>query len=94
MYGIVRGEVEMWVQGRLVEILKAGDVFGEGALVHEDHLRASSAIVKTECELAFLDRRHFLFAVQETPMFALEVMKSYSDRLRQLKSELVSLKQI
>ncbi len=26
-----------------------------------------------------------MFAVQQTPMFALEIMKSYSDRLRRLR---------
>ena len=40
---------------------------------------------KTDSLLAFLDREHFMFAVQQTPMFALEVMKSYSDRLRRLR---------
>ena len=27
----------------------------------------------------------FLFAVQQTPMFALEIMRSYSDRIRKLR---------
>ena len=85
LYGIIRGEVEMCVNGKVVETIKEGDIFGEGALVHEDHKRASTAIAKTECQLAFLNRVHFLFAVQQTPMFALEVMRSYSDRFRRLK---------
>ena len=44
-----------------------------------------SETAKTDSLLAFLDREHFMFAVQQTPMFALEVMKSYSDRLRRLR---------
>jgi CRP-like cAMP-binding protein len=36
-------------------------------------------------EIAIVDQERFLFAVQETPMFALEVMRSYSDRFRCLK---------
>ena len=86
IYGILEGEVELWVNGQAIETIKTGDIFGEGALVHEDHKRASTAIAKTECQLAFLDREHFLFAVQQTPLFALEVMRSYSDRLRRLRS--------
>jgi CRP-like cAMP-binding protein len=86
MYGIISGEVEMYLKGKMVETIKAGDIFGQGALVHEDHQRASTAIAKTECQLAFLNREHFLFAVQQTPMFALEVMRSYSDRFRRLKA--------
>ena len=86
VYGIISGEVEMWLNDKVVETIKEGDIFGEGALVHEDRQRASTAIAKTDCVLAFLDREHFLFAVQQTPMFALEVMRSYSDRFRRLKS--------
>jgi CRP-like cAMP-binding protein len=85
MYGIIEGEVEMVVNGKVVEIIKGGDIFGQGALIHEDHLRTSTARAITPCKLAVLDRKHFLFAVQETPLFALEVMRSYSDRFRRLK---------
>jgi CRP-like cAMP-binding protein len=85
MYGIVEGEVDILVRDRVVETLNAGDVFGVGVLVHLDATRESTAIAKTDCQVAVLDREHFLFAVQETPMFALEVMRSYSNRLQQLK---------
>jgi len=86
LYGILDGEVEMQVNGQVVETLSAGDIFGEGALVHSDKLRYSTAIAKTDCKLAAMSERHFIFAVQETPVFALEVMRSYSDRLRKLKT--------
>ena len=85
MYGVIDGEVEMLINGKVVETIKTGDVFGQGALLHSDHLRTSTARAKTDCKIASLDRQHFLFAVQETPMFALEVMRSYSDRFRRLK---------
>lgn len=85
MYGLLEGTVEMTVKGKLVEILTAGDVFGEGALVHQDHLRTSTAIAKTDCTLVEMNRERFMFAVQQAPMFALELLKSYSDRFRRLK---------
>lgn len=85
IYGILSGEVEILVKGKVVETIQKGDVFGEGSLVHLDCQRDSTAIALTDSLLAFLDREHFLFAVQQTPMFALEVMKSYSDRLRRLR---------
>jgi CRP-like cAMP-binding protein len=85
MYGVVSGEVEMYVDGKLVETIKEGDLFGEGALIHDDHKRASTAIAKTETVLAFLTKDLFLFAIQETPMFAIQVMRSYSNRFRRLK---------
>ena len=43
MYGIISGEVEMSVKGQIVEIIKEGDIFGQGALVHQDHKRTSTA---------------------------------------------------
>ncbi|MFM8309662.1 MAG: cyclic nucleotide-binding protein, partial [Microcystis aeruginosa] len=45
----------------------------------------STAIAKTDCKLAYLNQPQFLFAVQETPMFAIKVLRSYSDRFRKLK---------
>ncbi|VXD11484.1 cyclic nucleotide-binding domain-containing protein [Planktothrix paucivesiculata] len=85
LYGILEGEIQLWVNGKVVETLIAGDVFGEGALIQPDRTRASTAIAKTDCLLATMDKSRFLFAVQQTPMFALELLKSYSDRLRRFK---------
>ncbi len=85
MYGVISGEVEILVDDKVVETIYTGDVFGEGVLLHLDRQRDSTARAKTDSLLAFLDREHFMFAVQQTPMFALEVMKSYSDRLRRLR---------
>ncbi len=85
IYGVITGSVEISVKGKVVETIEKGDLFGEGVLLHLDHQRNSTAIAKTDSVLAFLDREHFMFAVQQTPMFALEVMKSYSDRLRRLR---------
>jgi CRP-like cAMP-binding protein len=91
MYGIIEGQVEMHLNGKLIETLETGDVFGEGALLHSDHLRSSTAIAKTDCILGPMDREHFLFAVQQTPMFALELLRSYSDRFRHVKELLLAL---
>jgi CRP-like cAMP-binding protein len=85
MFGIIEGEVDLSIHGHPVETLAAGDIFGVGAIVHEDHMRASTAIAKTDCKIAEMNREHFFFAIQQTPMFALEVMRSYSDRFRNLK---------
>ncbi|GAB4379077.1 MAG: hypothetical protein Kow00121_32370 [Elainellaceae cyanobacterium] len=84
MYGILEGEVEISVNGKTVETLSTGEVFGTGALI-EIKDRAYTAIAKTDCKLAFLDRARFMFAIQETPIFALEVMRNYSDRLLRIE---------
>ncbi|MBD2182333.1 Crp/Fnr family transcriptional regulator [Aerosakkonema funiforme] len=87
MYGILEGEVDISVNGKVVETIKTGEVFGVGALVGIGN-RTYTAIAKIDCKLAFIDKKRFLFAVQETPMFALEVMKTYSERLTRLEHSL------
>ncbi|MBW4463930.1 MAG: Crp/Fnr family transcriptional regulator [Pegethrix bostrychoides GSE-TBD4-15B] len=85
MYGLLEGEVEEYVDGVLMETIAAGDVFGIGALVHPDGKRVSTAVAKTDCKLASMDQERFLYVVQETPMFAIEALRSYSARLRRFK---------
>ena len=90
MSGIVEGEIEISVNDRVLETIREGDIFGEGALVHSDSKRASTAIAKTDCRLVIMERKNFLFAVQQTPMFAIEIMRSYSDRIRRLRQSVAS----
>ncbi len=84
MYGIIEGEVDILINGKAVETIDTGEVFGVGVLVGVKN-RTYTAIAKVDSKLGFLDKQRFLFAVQETPMFALEVMKSYSERLSRLQ---------
>ncbi|MEH1910073.1 MAG: cyclic nucleotide-binding domain-containing protein [Nostoc sp.] len=84
MYGILEGEVDILVNGKIIETIETGEVFGIGVLVGVQN-RTYTAIAKVDSKLGFLDEEGFLFAVQETPMFALQVMKSYSERLTRLQ---------
>jgi len=84
MYGILEGEVNISVNGKVVETIQTSEVFGIGVLVGVKN-RTYTAIAKTDSKLAFLDEKEFLFAVQETPMFSLKVMKSYSERLSRVE---------
>ncbi|ADI63663.1 cyclic nucleotide-binding domain-containing protein [Trichormus azollae] len=84
MYGILAGEVEILVHDKILETIQAGEVFGAGVLVGIKQ-RNYTAIAKTSCKLAFLNEYSFLFVIQETPMFAIQVMKSYSERLNRIE---------
>jgi CRP/FNR family transcriptional regulator, cyclic AMP receptor protein len=90
MYGIIEGEVDILVNSKVVETIEPGEVFAIGALVGVEN-RTYTAIAKTDCQLAFLDEHRFLFVVQETPIFALQVMKNYSERLSRVERELATL---
>lgn len=86
MFGLLEGTVELnWNDGSSHEQINAGDVFGAGALVTQDHRRYGNALALTPCRLLVMNREKFLFAVQESPMFAIELLGSIDQRLRQLK---------
>jgi CRP-like cAMP-binding protein len=81
MYVIRKGEVEIERDGKIVETLSAGGIFGEMALIDRSP-RAASARAKTACELAPITEKAFVFMVHETPFFALTVMRTLAERLR------------
>ena len=81
MYGIVEGEIQLRKTDRVIADLGVDDVFGEMALV-DSSPRSATAVATTNAVLAVIDRHRFLFLVQETPMFALQVMSAMADRFR------------
>jgi len=86
MFGLLEGQVQLtWNEDSGHEDIKAGDVFGAGALVTPDHRRYGNATAITDCKVLVMNREKFLFAVQESPMFAIELLGSIDQRLRQLK---------
>ena len=86
MFGLLEGQVQLsWNGDSGHEDIKAGDVFGAGALVTADHRRYGNATAITDCRVLVMNREKFLFAVQESPMFAIELLGSIDQRLRQLK---------
>jgi CRP/FNR family cyclic AMP-dependent transcriptional regulator len=86
MFGLLEGTVELsWNGESGHETIQAGDVFGAGALVTHDHRRYGNARAVTPCRLLVMNREKFLFAVQESPMFAIELLGSIDQRLRDLK---------
>ena len=86
MYGVLEGTVQLsWNGDQGHEDIQAGDVFGAGALVPPEHRRYGDARALSPCRLLVMNREKFLFAVQEAPMFAIELLGSIDQRLRSLK---------
>ena len=75
------GEIEVERDGKIVETLSGGGIFGEMALI-DGSPRAATARAKTACEVAPITEKTFLFLVHETPFFVIAVMRSLADRLR------------
>lgn len=91
MFGILEGSVRLtWTdlsgqEGH--EDIPVGHIFGSGALVMDDHCRLSTATATSASRLIVMNREKFLFAVQETPMFAIELLASIDARLCDLRME-------
>ena len=81
MYVVQSGEVEILINGVVVETVGPEGFFGEIALI-EESVRSADAIARTDCRLLPINRHHFLFMVDEMPQFALHIMKGMADRLR------------
>lgn len=81
MYVLISGTAEVLVNGRVVETAKAGALLGEMAMIDQG-LRSATAIARTNCKFVVIGRKRFNFLVQQTPNFALGVMKVIANRLR------------
>jgi CRP/FNR family transcriptional regulator, cyclic AMP receptor protein len=89
MYVVKTGSVLLRADGREVETVGAGGLFGEMAVVDREP-RSATALAETNCELVAIDKRRFWFLVQETPYFAEIVMRVMVDRLRRQNAMLVA----
>lgn len=86
LYCVVEGRVGIeWADGRLSETIEPGCSFGVGALVDPQHRRFGTATALTDGQLLEMNREEFLLAIQELPMFALEMLNDLDGRLRDLK---------
>ena len=78
---VVRGQVEIRSGDRHFETLGPDGIFGEMALI-DDSPRSATAVALTDVTLAPIREGQFLFLVQNTPFFALSVMRVLARRLR------------
>ena len=83
MFGLISGAIALRRGDRTVKLLEPGDTFGEMSIV-SDAPRSLAAVATGPAVLAVIDERTFLFLVHETPMFAVHVMRSMAERIREL----------
>ena len=84
MYILMSGTAAISVHGRLVETAEAGAIVGEMAMIDDDAARTATVVAKTDCKLLPIERKRFNFLLQQTPNFALHVMRVIADRLRRV----------
>ncbi|HUL94603.1 MAG TPA: cyclic nucleotide-binding domain-containing protein [Usitatibacter sp.] len=83
MYVLLKGEVDIVLGEEVIETLGPGDPFGEMALIDQAP-RIATAIAKSPVTLATVSEKRFLFMVQQTPYFSIQIMKVMADRLRRM----------
>ena len=81
MYAVLEGEVEIKRDGRILETVPPGGVFGEMALVDQKP-RSASAIGKTNGRVAAITARRFQVLVSQNPHFALQMLQLLAERVR------------
>jgi len=85
MYVVIEGTVDLLVRDELLNKIGPGEILGEMALI-DTQPRSATAIATTDCKLVPLDQKRFTFLVQETPFFAVDVMRIMAARLRRLST--------
>jgi CRP/FNR family cyclic AMP-dependent transcriptional regulator len=89
LYAVVSGQVQLSWGAGLVENIGPGSCFGVGALVDPEHRRFGTAVAMADTELLEMNRQEFLFAMQELPMFSLEMLHDLEQRLQSLKEQTI-----
>src|SRR4051812_26256798 len=89
VYVVLDGKVDLRVNGQLVETVGPGGILGEMALI-EQAPRVASATARTGCDLLPISETRFMSMIQQTPHFALQIMKVMASRLRRMNVRLTA----
>jgi CRP-like cAMP-binding protein len=81
MYFLLEGDVRLVHGSKTIDIVKAGEIFGEMAVI-TGKPRSASAIARSACRAASLDPMQFERAIQATPEFALMLSSIMINRVR------------
>ena len=96
MYLLTEGAVELTARGKLIDVVRAGEVFGEMAVISEipgiltPSTRSATATAKADCTGYSLDGTETEAGLNRTPEFALMLMSVMFERLRFLAARLAT----
>jgi CRP-like cAMP-binding protein len=82
MYLLLEGEVGLMIRNKFFGVVKPGHVFGELAVIAALP-RSATAMAKINCRVLSLDEKQFHDALEKKPEFALMLMGTMVQRLRQ-----------
>lgn len=78
---LLAGEVEIRINGKKLTSVEYGSIFGEMGLI-DGAPRSADAVAVTHCRVARVREGQFIAMLEETPHFALSLMRVLTDRLR------------
>ncbi|HLV10835.1 MAG TPA: cyclic nucleotide-binding domain-containing protein [Trueperaceae bacterium] len=81
MYVLLEGTVDIQLDGRQIEELHPGSVFGEMAIV-DSTPRSADAVARTDVLVEPIDEEWFKHLIRRSPNFGLHVMSVMAERLR------------
>lgn len=81
MYVVAAGEIDIEIDGNYIETVKDGEVLGEIALLSEIP-RISTARARTATTIVPISSQRFAFMIDNTPAFAMNVMRMLNTRLK------------
>jgi CRP-like cAMP-binding protein len=80
-YLVLEGAVAISIEGKIVEKVGPGGIFGEMALVNQKS-RVATATADTECTLLQINRNELMELVKTKPGFAMSLLRTLAHRLR------------
>ena len=87
MYVLILGEIDMIAQDKVIGTVRAGETFGEMAVIAQA-ARTATARARTQSTVIGLDEKQFQAALQQKPEFALMLKSIMNTRLRSTISRL------
>jgi len=81
LYVVINGGIELHSDGGAVEVLLAGGIFGENAVI-DPGPRPDRAVAIVDTAVMAIDQSQFLTMVQGTPSFALKLMRVIANRAK------------
>ena len=81
MYVLIEGEAVITINGVLFEACQPGTFMGEMAVI-DGSARYATVSAQSDCKFAVINRKRFQFLVDESPRFAIDVMRVMAQRLR------------
>jgi CRP-like cAMP-binding protein len=85
MYVVLEGRLAASIQGKLVDKIGPGGVFGEMALVDRTP-RLATVVAETPCVLLSIARNTFLDLIRASPEFAVSLLGAVGERAKFIAS--------